>query len=116
MTVLRKTLLPIAALCALLAAGGCRMEQRSDDAIAQTVTSRIQLDSRLAPFELVADSQQGVVTLSGTVDTPGQREQAEMLARATDGVKDVENRIAVSTEAPSRPDVAAPPEGGGASE
>ena len=111
---LRRMLVPLACVALALVlgvgVGACRMEQKSDDAITRSVTSRIQLDTRLAPFELTAASQGGVVTLMGTVETVSQRDQAEMLARATDGVHDVHNRIEVGgASALAEPGVGAPP-------
>lgn len=56
-----------------------------------------------------------VVTLSGTVETPAQRNGVEQIARATDGVAGVTNNLAVTNPqaATEPPPAAAPAEFGG---
>jgi osmotically-inducible protein OsmY len=41
------------------------------------------------------DTQGGIVTLTGTVDSPTERDEADALARSTDGVKDVRDNLTV---------------------
>lgn len=51
-----------------------------------------------------------LVTLSGTVETPAQKNGAEQTAKAVDGVGGVSNNLAVTNpQAPTEPPAAAPP-------
>jgi osmotically-inducible protein OsmY len=45
--------------------------------------------------DINVDTTDGVVTLSGTVDSPTERDEADALARSTDGVKDVHDNLTV---------------------
>jgi len=45
--------------------------------------------------DINVDTAGGVVTLSGTVDSPTERDEADALARSTDGVKDVHDNLTV---------------------
>ena len=65
-----------------------------DDAVIVTkVKSKLVADLEVAANNIDVDSEQGVVTLSGTVRSNEAREEAEKLARDTHGVVRVDNEI-----------------------
>lgn len=67
---------------------------RIDDAwITSTVKSKIAADPELNPFEVDVDTENGVVRLSGTVETESDRAEMVRHARDTKGVVRVENDI-----------------------
>jgi osmotically-inducible protein OsmY len=69
----------------------------TDDAISDRVRISLASDKVVGvlPFEVSVKS--GVVTLTGTADTSGQRSRAEKLAKKVKGVKSVVNSITVKT-------------------
>lgn len=75
---------------------GDEIEPHARDAvITATVKTKLTADPEVNPFTIDVDTVGGRVTLSGTVRTEEQRQEAEDLARGTDGVIDVENRLEV---------------------
>ncbi len=68
-------------------------EQVSDASITSTVNAKFAADPEVNPFEIDVDTQAGVVTLSGFVETEAERAEAEDLAHDTNGVKRVVNNI-----------------------
>jgi hyperosmotically inducible protein len=68
-------------------------EQLDDTRISTAVTAKLAADPEVNPFEIDVDTQDGVVRLSGMVETNTQRSEAEKLARNTDGVTRVINDI-----------------------
>ena len=67
----------------------------SDGWITTKIKSKITADPELNPFNIDVDTQDGVVTLSGTVASADRRAEAEKLARGTKGVVDVINELVV---------------------
>jgi hyperosmotically inducible protein len=65
------------------------------------ITMRIQAkyaeDDVVKGRDIDVDTDDGVVTLKGSVDTRHERDTAEQLARETDGVKRVVNELKVAT-------------------
>ncbi len=77
---------------------GCRSthsagEQVDDAWITSKVTAKLTADPEVNVFEIDVDSTNGVVRLSGLVDTDVQRREAAKLAWRTEGVRDVINDI-----------------------
>ncbi|MDY7092343.1 MAG: BON domain-containing protein [Acidobacteriota bacterium] len=68
-------------------------EQVDDAVISSKVKSKITADPELNPFEIDVDTDEGVVRLSGVVESDADRMEAEKLARSTEGVMDVTNDI-----------------------
>ncbi|CAN5807394.1 hypothetical protein BH11MYX4_BH11MYX4_00970 [soil metagenome] len=68
---------------------------RTDDAIAQAVRDAFRLDARLKTLEPKVAVQGGVVTLSGTVDSPMARRAAANDAKDTLGVWSVRDQTLV---------------------
>lgn len=56
-------------------------------------------DKRTSGFQTDVDTKNGVVTLSGKVDTPEAKSGATDVARGIDGVKSVDNQLQVVPEA-----------------
>ncbi len=70
-------------------------ESIDDSVIVTRVKAKITADVDINPFDIDVDSEKGVVTLSGRVDTEAQKDKAERLAADTPGVHRVVNRIRV---------------------
>jgi outer membrane lipoprotein SlyB len=85
----------------LLALGlGIGCSRKPNDAkIATDIQSKFSQDSGLSTKQLGVQSENGVVTLSGTVDNDAQRDVASRDAAAVEGVKEVVNNLQVATAA-----------------
>jgi osmotically-inducible protein OsmY len=72
----------------------------TDDSISDQVRINLASDKVVGvlPFNVAVKS--GVVTLTGTADSGGQRSRAEKVARKVKGVKQVVNNITLKGEAP----------------
>lgn len=84
----------------LLGAAACSSTrppgQQFDDAtVTAKVKTKITADPKLNPFEIDVDTLDGVVTLRGDVPTAEKAAEAVKLARYTEGVINVENRLRV---------------------
>ena len=66
-------------------------------------TTKIQAkyfaDKNVKGHRVNVDTNHGVVTLSGTVDSQAAKDRAEQIARSTDGVKDVHDNLGVANSA-----------------
>ena len=72
------------------------MGDRLDDAtIVTAVNAKFAADPMVSALKIDVDSNDGVVTLSGTVKTEQVRRHAADLVRTVDGVRSVENRLKV---------------------
>ncbi len=90
-----------ALLVGLLLAGmsagiGC---SSTDPGLTSKVKSKLAADSTVKAYKIDVDSREGVVTLTGSVDSQAEKDQAMVLARQTKGVRDVVDMIAVRTSA-----------------
>jgi osmotically-inducible protein OsmY len=61
------------------------------------VQSAINENPELKRLPIIVQTDAGVVTLSGTADSPDKRLQAEKLAMSVNGVKAVDNKLSVGT-------------------
>lgn len=110
MTSRPSTLVGIAVIIA--AASGC---STSDASITAQVESRLAVDETTKAVQIDVTTANQVVTLAGNIDSPRAKSKAVELARATDGVRDVVDKLAVSTgaaqtgsaESPGQPQAAA---------
>jgi hyperosmotically inducible protein len=68
----------------------------SDPGITTAVKSKLAADDTVKAYQIDVDTREGVVTLTGTVPTAAARDRALELARTTDGVTRVEDRLTVS--------------------
>jgi osmotically-inducible protein OsmY len=72
-------------------------EARTEDAmVTAAVKSKLLADGTVNGMEIDVDTDSGVVTLTGTVETPAAKEKAMELARNTEGVTRVEDHLEVS--------------------
>ena len=86
-------------LGALLALASANCDRRSvdDSAITAIVKSKLAVDNETSSANINVDTMNGVVTLTGIVTTRANKEQAERIARNTEGVTRVINNITVET-------------------
>lgn len=67
-----------------------------DDAeITAKVKAAIFAEPGLKTLQISVDTAKGVVTLSGSVDSPANSDMAKVLAGAVAGVKEVKNRLVI---------------------
>ena len=74
-------------------------EYTSDAVITTKVKAAIVAEKNLSALDVAAETNKGIVTLTGTVATADQAENAARVARGVEGVKQVENKVRVD---PSR--------------
>lgn len=101
----RATVLSAAIAATVLMMSGCApMQGREsagqyvDDATVSTkVRAELLRNQALKGFDIHVETMQDVVQLSGFVDSPDQKVQAEQIARSVSGVRGVRNDIVVRT-------------------
>jgi hyperosmotically inducible protein len=69
----------------------------TDAAITQAVKEKLLLQPETSSVNIAVNTHEGVVTLSGTVKSMQEKEQVIQIARGTQGVQRVEDRLSVST-------------------
>jgi len=69
----------------------------ADSAISSEIRRKLSADADLSQYTIGIRTLSGRVTLSGTVGGYELRDRAVTLARDTDGVRSVDNRIVVNT-------------------
>jgi len=79
----------------VLLTGSCT--QTDDARITGTIKSKLAVDNRVRASEINVDTSNGVVTLTGNVDSQEARDRAVQVARDTGGVRDVKDMISVRT-------------------
>lgn len=81
----------------ILLAGVCLAADKpvSDDAIYDNVRIKLASDIDVKGGGLKVDVKQGVVTLTGSVETSNQKDKAGHIAKKVKGVKKVNNLIEV---------------------
>ena len=75
--------------------------QRPDAWITTKIQAKYFIDGDVKGRRIDVETNNGVVTLRGTVETPQEKEQAEIIARETDGVRRVQNQLTVGAAATS---------------
>lgn len=92
-----RTLLP-AVLLGLLFAVGCNKSAtpRTDSQVAADIQNKINSDANLPNKQIAVGSNNGVVTLTGTVSSENERLAAANDASQVDGVKTVVNNLVVA--------------------
>jgi hyperosmotically inducible protein len=78
------------------AAGRKAGQAASDTAITTKVKSKLAANQGLSSLHIHVDTDNGVVTLSGTVGTVSKHDLAQRIAAQTEGVKGVTNNIVVT--------------------
>jgi osmotically-inducible protein OsmY len=69
----------------------------TDAAITQAVKEKLSQQPETSTANIAVDTHEGVVTLSGTVKSMQEKDQVIQIARGTQGVQRVEDRLSVST-------------------
>ena len=81
------------AAAAIVAAAACAS---SDPGVTTAVKSKLAADDTVKAYQIDVDTSGGVVTLTGAVETQAAKDRAVQLARETDGVTRVEDRMTVN--------------------
>jgi hyperosmotically inducible protein len=76
-------------------AGTMAKEALSDGALTAKIKAKMALDDKVKALNLNVDTTNHVVTVSGTVRSNAERERALALARETDGVRQVIDRVTI---------------------
>ncbi len=82
----------------------------ADPQITSAIQGKLYADPAIQSKQISVDANQGVVTLSGTVATEGERTQASAAAATVPGVKTVVNNLVVGNGTPVASETAAAPE------
>jgi hypothetical protein len=80
---------------------GIACAKRDDAKITSDVQGKFSQDSGLSTKQLAVQSENGVVTLNGTVDNDAQRQAASRQAASVAGVKEVVNNLQVGPTLPA---------------
>ena len=88
-------LLPVFAVGACANAGTTTGRYLDDSVITTKVKSRLLADSVTEGFKIDVTTIKGVVYLTGLVDNDKEKNRAEELAKKVEGVKSVENKLAL---------------------
>jgi hypothetical protein len=104
------------AVLAMILSLGVGCAKKLDDAkMSSNIQSKFSQDSGLASKQLTVQSNNGVVTLSGTVDNEAQRQAAGRQAAAEPGVKTVINNLQVGDSLAAMADASQKPTPGDSS-
>ncbi|MGH8607268.1 MAG: BON domain-containing protein [Gammaproteobacteria bacterium] len=71
------------------------LQDLNDVIITSKVRAALAQDPSASALAIAVESTKGKVRLSGSVDSVDEKMKAESIARRVDGVKEVENRLAV---------------------
>ena len=74
---------------------GQKTTDMSDPAIARRIDAKYMAEAQLKGSDIQIEVKKGVATLSGTVRSEEQKQMAERMARQTDGVREVKNKLEV---------------------
>ena len=74
---------------------------QTDAGITTAVKSKLAADDTVKAYEINVDTNNHVVTLTGDVQSSAAKDQALKLARETNGVRDVVDRLQVGETAPT---------------
>lgn len=72
---------------------------QTDAGITTNVKTKLAADDTVKAYQVDVDTQNRVVTLSGNVETTAAKDRAVVIARETDGVRDVIDQIRVGESA-----------------
>src|SRR5262249_12992395 len=82
-------------LAVMTLALACNSRTINDSEITAKVKAKLAEDSQTSAIKIGVSTNQGIVTLSGTVPTDTERTKAEQIAKQTDGVNRVVDYISV---------------------
>jgi osmotically-inducible protein OsmY len=66
-----------------------------DSVITTKIKTQLAADELLKAFQVSVETRQGVVELSGSVNSQNAKDKAGQIARGVDGVKSVQNALTV---------------------
>jgi hyperosmotically inducible protein len=92
----QRLMIVLGALLAL-ASANCERRRVDDSVITAIVKSKLAADNETSSANINVNTSGGVVTLTGVVTTQANKEQAERIARNTEGVTRVINNMTVET-------------------
>jgi len=72
---------------------------QTDAGITTNVKTKLAADDTVKAYKVDVDTRNGVVTLSGNIESAAAKEQAIQIARQTDGVRDVIDQLQVGEAA-----------------
>lgn len=72
---------------------------QTDAGVSANVKTKMAADDTVKAYQIDVDTRNGVVTLTGAVDHAAAKERAVSIARGTDGVRDVVDRIRIDEAA-----------------
>jgi hyperosmotically inducible periplasmic protein len=85
-----------AAIGEKVASGANQAEHALENgALTTKIKSKMALDDSVKALDINVDTADGIVTLTGTVHSQAERTRAVQLARETNGVKSVDDRLTV---------------------
>ena len=87
---------------ALVAAAGLVFSvacAQTDAGITTNVKTKLATDDTVKAYQIDVDTRNGVVTLSGGVESGAAKERAVQIARGTDGVRDVVDQMTIGESA-----------------
>lgn len=90
-----KIMLMVLATALTLTCFGCSSQTVSDSTITTKVKSKLAADTRTSALKIEVETVNGVVTLTGAVPNDTEKSAAEQIAKATEDVKNVNNRLTV---------------------
>lgn len=100
----RRAAIALLALCAWFSTSTLALaQQRTDSDIQSDVAAAFQQDSTLQGQHITATANKGIVTLTGTVQTQAQSQQAETDAANVTGVSGILNQIKVENPGGAAP-------------
>ena len=97
------------AACLLVFAGCTAVAQSGGGDLQAAVSSALAHDAMLKNQPVTASTANGVVTLTGTVETAQQRQEAETVAANVQGVSGIQNNITVTGDSGQQAQSASPP-------
>lgn len=93
--------------CALVGAMGCQSmtgktasRTMSDAGITASVQAKLTADKVSNFSRIDVDTERGIVTLNGVVQSAQERERAARLAKEADGIKGLNNNLQVQSQSP----------------
>jgi osmotically-inducible protein OsmY len=90
---------------ALIAAAGLTLVTvacaQTDAGITTNVKTKLAADDTVKAYDVNVDTRNGVVTLTGEVDSATEKEVAIRIARETEGVRDVVDQIRIGEATPT---------------
>ena len=100
---LRLGILLITGVLLFGACNGSKVFQSSDKSITTNIQAKLFSDPVLKTRDIRVDSQNGIVTLTGSVNTDLERAAVERIASQEDGVRKVVNILSVTSETAAPP-------------